>query len=254
MDTKRSIRALYSYCRTLDDIADSQRLRPEQKLRALDNIESAVKAGQPARFSAAIWPALYDTAKKHKLPTSELMEVLSGVRSDIRFAQPASLSELDRYSYQVAGVVGVMSARILGAYKASTLEGAKQLGIAMQYTNIIRDVGSDAMLGRVYLPKSYLRDANMTSTEVKGNLNQPALERILIRLSDRAETYYQHSLPSIKDLHASFQLPVQVAYELYHAILDRVKQKQYTVRHERIRLNRLEKLLVVWRVIRSRNK
>lgn len=251
LDTRRSIRALYAYCRTVDDIADSRRLTPAQKTKALDSIEAALKAKKPARYAKKIWPALYDTMSHHKIPEGEILEVLSGVRTDIDFIQPRTLAELDRYSYQVAGVVGVMTARILGSFRQRTLEGAKQLGIGMQYINIIRDVGSDAEAGRVYIPLSVLKEAGCSTREVIEGTNQAGLSRALTRLHDRAVSYFDHSKPALLDLHPSYQRPVRVATELYRTILDRMKQKQYTVREERISLSRREKLTIAWQAYRQ---
>lgn len=243
-DTRRSIRALYAFCRIADDIADSTTLTTRQKQRGLKSLRQAITTRQASRVGQDIWPALFDTIQRHNLPVSELELILDGVASDITFHQPLTIAELDRYSYLVAGIVGVLSARILGGYKKSTLLGAKQLGIAMQYTNIIRDVAADSEQGRIYIPQSILRDAELTPEQLKQRTNQAGLQRALTVMANRAETYYIHSESAILDLHPSYQKAVRVASALYKSILDRVKQKQYTVYSGRIRLTALEKIIV----------
>ncbi|MEI7819073.1 MAG: phytoene/squalene synthase family protein [bacterium] len=247
-DTRRSIQALYAFCRTADNIADSSKLTIRQKQAGLRALRTALTSQQPAKIAADMWPALFHTMKNHNLPVAELDIILDGVSSDIGFRQPLTIGELDRYSFKVAGIVGVLSARILGGYKKSTLEGAKQLGIAMQYTNIIRDVAEDLTIGRIYIPQSSLREAGLTIEDLKAHQNQAGLQRALEILTKRADSYYDHALPAVKELHPSYQKPVLAAAGLYRHILERIKQKQYTVYDSRIRLSRLEKLQLVWRI------
>ncbi len=245
-DTRRALRALYAYCRTIDDIADSTRLQPRQKQAALSAIAKALAKQKTPRYAKAIWPALYDTMQKHKLPLDEILTVLRGVETDISFQQPKTVSELDRYSYQVAGVVGVLSARILGGFKKSTLEAAKQLGIAMQYTNILRDLDADLELGRMYVPTSVLREVGCSLADFTQVTSSPARTRALNRLAERADIYYTHAWPAIGDLHPSYQWSARAAWRLYHEILERLKQKQYTRGDGRLRLTRRDKLVIAW--------
>lgn len=251
LDTRRSIRALYAFCRVADDISDTGDLSRSERIARLRAMRQAIISRQPASISPDIWPAVFDTIDRHKLPLKELETVLRGVAQDINFRQPTTLSELDAYSYMVAGVVGILSARVLGGYRKATLEGAKQLGIAMQYTNIIRDVSADSHINRVYLPLSVMRAQGLSPKDLSTGQNQVGLQRTLAALAKRAEIYYEHAETSINDLHPSYQLGVRVALELYRAILERTKQKRYTVTEGRIRLNRREKIALVWRVYQN---
>ncbi len=251
LDTRRSIRALYAFCRTADDIVDASKLNKSEKIAQIRAMRQALITKQPAEIAPDIWLAVFDTMQSHKLPIVEMETVLRGVAQDITFRQPTTLQELDRYSYMVAGIVGILSARVLGGYRKATLEGAKQLGIAMQYTNIIRDVTADGQLGRIYLPLSVMRAQGLSPKDLAEGKNQAALRRTLTALANRAETYYDHAESSIRDLHPSYQLGVKVALELYRSILERAKQKRYTVTKGRIRLNRREKIALVWRVYQT---
>ena len=245
-DTRLSLRALYAFCRTVDDISDSTKLQPRQKQAALSAISQALSRQQMPRYARDIWPALYHTMQVHKLPLDEILTVIKGVETDIHFVQPQTLAELDRYSYQVAGVVGVLSARILGAFKQSSLEAARQLGIGMQYTNILRDIDADLRLGRIYIPVSVLREANCNLATFRQVAASPARDQALKRLADRAEIYYTHAWPAINDLHPSYQWSARAAWRLYHEILERTKQKQYTREDGRLRLSRRHKIQIAW--------
>lgn len=252
LDTRRSLQALYAYCRVADDIGDSLELSNATKINKLRLMRQALHSKRPVAVAANIWPAIFDTIRQHKLPVGEMEIVLRGIASDITFHQPTTYSDLDKYSYQVAGVVGVLSARVLGAYKPSTLEAAKQLGIAMQYTNIIRDVSEDQKLGRIYLPQALMRSHSLSPAQFSAGHNSAGLTATLAAMAIRAETFYDHAAPAIADLHPSYQKPVIVAFELYHAILDRIKQKQYNVLAGQVRLDWNEKLALVWRVYTGR--
>ncbi len=251
-DTRRDIQVLYAFCRVADDIADDAQATDMDKRSRLREMKRALDTLQPVSTASAIWPAFFEVMRRHRLPKAELIDVLRGVASDIRFRQPQSLDELDRYSYYVAGVVGILSARVLGAHKKTTFTGAKQLGIAMQYTNIIRDVAADYRLGRVYIPKGLMQDCGVTRAMLAASQPSPELVEALKRMGERAERYYSEGEASIADLHPTYQRPVQVATALYHGVLERAKQKRYTVLDGRIRLNRRDKLAVVLSAYRGR--
>lgn len=243
--TRRDIQALYAFCRVADDIADSATLTSREKRSKIAAMRSAITKRKAPEVEPAIWPAVWRVADEYALPKAELLEVLDGVESDIDFRQPKTLRDLDVYSYYVAGVVGILSARILGVTTKRGFEAAKNLGIAMQYTNIIRDVASDTSLKRTYIPLSLAKkyQLNADDATLSSQLNLAVAE-----LSNRAQSFYDLATPGIADIPTRHRKPVQVAFELYHGILERVKQKQYNVSIGRVRLNRLSKLQVVWRV------
>ena len=246
-ETRHAVQALYAFCRVADDIADSPTLTTQSKRQQLAMMRRALKLRKVPPIEPEIWPAVFSMIEAHHIPLPELETILEGVHSDITFRQPLTIGELDRYSYQVAGVVGILCARILGATKRSTLLGAKQLGIGMQYVNIIRDVSSDIDLKRIYIPQSVLREAKLTPTQVLQRENQAGLTRALTILTRRAETYFQHAEAAIDDLHPSYQRPVRYALKLYSQLLESIKQKQYTVYSQRVSIPTHEKLLLVWR-------
>ncbi len=245
-ETRQAIQALYAFCRVADDIADSTTLTSSMKRRQLMMMRRALHIRKSPPVETDIWPAVFNLIKVYRIPIAELETVLDGVTSDIVFRQPLTISELDRYSYEVAGIVGILCARILGATKRSTLLGAKQLGIGMQYVNIIRDVGTDIDLQRIYIPQSVLREAQLTPAQLLQRTNQAGLERALTILTKRAQTYLTHAARAIDDLHPSYQRPVRYILRLYAELLERIKQKQYTVYSQRVSIPTYEKLLFLW--------
>jgi len=248
---RRDIQVLYAFCRVADDIADDPHLIRAMKLQRLAQMRAALEDGASTPEPAEIWPAVREIIAHYELPLEQLREVLEGVSSDIDFRQPKTIAELDRYSYLVAGVVGLLSARILGVRRAETFQAAKSLGIAMQYTNIVRDVHHDLTLGRVYIHQSVMKQVGVTPSMLKSEHTTPEIEAAVRLLADRAEDFYQKSEPGIQALDKKYQQPVRAASGLYRSILERVKQKQYNVFTGRTRLNRIEKLSLVWSVYQT---
>lgn len=244
--TRHDIQALYAFCRVADDIADSAELSVAKKRAQIQAMRQGVTTRKLPTVEAEIWPAFWQVIDRYDLPQKELLEVLEGVESDIEFAQPQTLRDLDRYSYYVAGVVGILSARILGVTTKTGFESAKNLGIAMQYTNIIRDVASDSSLKRTYIPANVLKKHNLPQDI--SSADNSDYRQAVAELCERAEDFYDKAEPGLMEIPAQHRKPVRVAFQLYRGILERVKQKQYNVSIGRIRLNRLSKLQVVWRV------
>ncbi len=245
-EMRRAIQALYAFCRVADDIADDKAASASSKRRKLAMLRKAITLRKIPPIEPAIWPAIFTMVETYRIPIEEMHTILDGVTSDIDFRQPLTVADLDRYSYEVAGVVGVLCARILGASKRSTLMGAKQLGIGMQYVNVIRDVGSDIDLGRIYIPQTVLREARLTPAEVLARSNQAGLTRALTILARRAAAHFNHAEAHIGDLHLGYQRPVRYVFTLYSSLLERIKQKQYTVYSQRIRFSAVEKLVILW--------
>jgi phytoene synthase len=244
--TRHDIQALYAFCRIADDIADSADLNVAQKRTQIGAMRKGVTEHKLPAVEPEIWPAFWQVIERYSLPQKELLDVLEGVESDIVFTQPRTVNDLDRYSYYVAGVVGILSARILGVTSKNGFEAAKNLGIAMQYTNIIRDVASDSSLKRTYIPTSILKKYRITQDISSADSSE--FRQAVAELCQRADDFYDKAEPGLMEIPAKHRKPVRVAFQLYRGILERVKQKQYNVNIGRIRLNRLSKLQVVWRV------
>jgi phytoene synthase len=223
------------------------------KRKQIAAMEKTLINKQTPLVAPQIWPAVWDMVERHHLPSRELVTVLNGVASDIVFRQPQTMAELDRYSYMVAGVVGVLSARILGATSPSALAAAKNLGIAMQYTNIIRDVSTDAAMKRVYIPAFVMHKCRVTNEMLAAPHTSKELRAAILILAGRAEKYYQLARPGIAAIPRSQRRPVIVAYHLYRGILESIKQKRYNVNAKRVRVSAFKKAKVVWQVYTSDN-
>ncbi len=243
-EVRRDLYGIYAFCRIADDIADAPGLSVRERQQELDLLAHTLKT---ERYSEGdkLWPACFDVMRRHNIPKTYFNELLAGVRRDTSPFEIKTLAELDHYSYLVAGTVGAMCAHILGQPSKQTLRGALQLGVAMQYTNIVRDVSADAVLERVYLPSTLLRRHGLSRQDVLARRNEAALRRVLAELAERAQQGYAKADQAIGALAPSNQRPVRIALNLYRRILGRIEQKHFSVYNKRIRLSLPLKLMVV---------
>ncbi len=242
-DVRRDLYAVYAFCRIADDIADAPGLSTLERQQELDLLLHTLKT---ERYSEGdlLWPAFFDVIGRHAIPITYFNELLEGVRADISPFEVKTLADLDRYSYLVAGTVGLMCTHILGQPDKQTLQGAKQLGIAMQYTNIMRDVSADAAIERVYLPSVVMKRHGLSRKDVLAGQNEEALRSVLAELAQRAQLCYDQAERAIHDLAPGNQRPVRIALNLYRGILNRIEQNHFSVYNKRIRLSLPLKLMV----------
>lgn len=190
---------LYAWCRYCDDVIDGQTMghgqqvvdpvhQRDQLARLWSETEAAYR-GEPT--SELVFQGIARVVRQHGIPGYQPFELLRGMEMDIEGRQYETIEQLRIYCYHVAGVVGEMMARIMGIRDRATLQRAEDLGTAMQFTNIARDVIDDARIGRVYLPLGWLREANLSPADVGRPEHRGAVAAIVQRLLDEAERYYQ---------------------------------------------------------------
>ena len=164
---RKSMYSLYAFCREVDDVADDDSRTTDERRRTLDlwreDIRRAASGGEP---ELPVNRELIPVIGNHSLPLSLFEELLAGVESDLTTHRYPNHEELQKYCYRVASVVGLLSVRIFGCRNPLCNEYAVQLGLALQYTNILRDVASDARRGRIYLPREDLDRFHVREEEI----------------------------------------------------------------------------------------
>ncbi|MFN3274772.1 MAG: phytoene/squalene synthase family protein [Paracoccus sp. (in: a-proteobacteria)] len=250
---------LYAWCRYADDVIDGQDLggRPD----GADD-PAARLAGLRADTLAALhgtapmsppFEALRAVARRHDFPERWPLDLIEGFAMDVSARDYRSLSDTLDYSYHVAGVVGVMMARVMGARDPAVLDRACDLGLAFQLTNIARDVMDDAAIGRVYLPGDWLDQAG---ARIEGTTPSPALYGVILRLLDAAEPYYASAMAGLPALPPRCALSIASAARIYRAIGTRIRAGGPGAYRARIRTSGAAKAGLVlhggWDVMRSR--
>jgi len=226
-EEKRSaVRALYAFCRTVDDIVDEP--SDARQDSQLDYWRTMVETASFADndLVAAAWA---DTLSRYHIPRHYALQLIDGVARDLSQSRYQTFDELATYCYSVASTVGLMSMYIVGFTNPEAVPYAIKLGVALQMTNILRDVGEDYKNGRLYLPREELafhsiREADIAEGRITNNWRQFMRFQI-----DRTRQLYEESWPGIKMLERDGQLAVGAASVFYQGILDEIERKDYDV-------------------------
>ncbi len=247
-EKRAAVRALYAFCRTSDDTVDQPDGNPTH---ALATWVRQVRATRP-RPDNAVLLAWHDTRTRYNLDPTLVDELLAGIAMDLTLHHYATFADLWLYCYRVASVVGLLSMGIIGA-AASAEPYAIKLGVALQLTNILRDVGEDATRGRVYLPAEDLHRFGLTANDILHGVHDDRLRALLAFEIARAHRLYDESWHGIALLAPDSRMAVAAAAIIYRGILDRIVQNDYDVYTKRAHLTTSEKLQLlptIWRKVR----
>ncbi|GAC1433665.1 MAG: phytoene/squalene synthase family protein [Chloroflexota bacterium] len=248
-EKRRAVIVLYAFYRTVDDLCDEEApTSPATATAALAGWRAWLAAGAPADERDPLRYLLGGVIARYGVPTRYLLELLDGVCSDLEPRRLRTFAELEHYCYQVAGTVGLVMAHVLGVRHARAYGAARDLGIAMQLTNIIRDVGEDLERGRLYLPEEDLRRFGCDPRCLEDGNADAAFSALLAFQIGRARAYYRRGLGGVADLSPKCQMPVALAGHLYQAILHKVELQHYDVFSRRARTTRVDKVVVAARV------
>ena len=248
---RRAIQALYAFLRTTDNIVDDG--GTGATLAALEGWRGRSRRAV-ADQDHPVLLAWADTRERFAVPQALAEELIDGVAMDLTIARYDTFEALRRYCYCVASTVGLMSMHIIGSVdgRAETMAEAApyaaQLGLAMQLTNILRDVGEDARLGRIYLPQDELRGAGYGEEELLAGVITPRFRALLDTQIDRANALYEASMPGIALLHPESRFAIASAAAIYRGILPKIVANDYDVFTRRAHLNLREKLVILPRV------
>ncbi len=231
---------LYRFCRYVDDIADESN-DAVTAMRRLDGIAEMLQGGESADPVVADFLAL---ARRCEIPIEAALELVTGVRSDLDEVRFADEQDLLRYCYRVAGTVGLMMCGVLGVRDPRALPFAIDLGIAMQLTNIARDVGEDASNGRRYLPASMLGDVDPDAIRAPNAELELRLARAVEQLLSLAEQYYVSGQRGLVFLPRRARLGIRVAARVYRRIGKRLRRLRFASWRSRAVVPFWQKLLV----------
>ncbi len=242
-ERRSDISDFYAFCRVVDDIADGT-LSREEKKTGLDGWRRAVVA--PFSGEPAVGPVVRALIAKYSLPVEHFHEIIAGVEMDLDGAFYDSWADLRLYCHRVASVVGLVSIVIFGARDPASRDYALNLGIALQLTNILRDVGQDfANEGRIYLPHLDMQEFGLTREDIaKGRITDGFLG-LMDFTANRAESFYRAAVvprPDRRALAAS-----EIMRNVYHKLLVKMKKGRWQVFDRRYRLSKFAKLLAVLR-------
>jgi 15-cis-phytoene synthase len=238
---RRALWAIYAFNRRCDDISDGPNASLDSLAAWRLQLEQALAGNSPQH---PIWPAFIDSVVRYKIPHSCFYDVIEGVSSDLRESTKATYDDLYQYCYRVASVVGISVVSIFGAHTAQAHKLAEQCGVAVQLTNILRDVAEDHALGRVYLPQEDLARFGVTSIG-----DSPAMRELLRFEAARARELFQHARELPAHVEPRTRPCLRALLGTYATLLDKIEQRNYDVFGERVRLSGPEKLMLLARAL-----
>lgn len=231
-EKKKAVWAVYAFCRTVDDIVDEGD-NPVLELEMFTQSFQQFLAGSYDRDNA-MWVALADVFENFEMDEEAFHCLIKGQEMDLVINRYETSEGLMDYCYHVASSVGLMLLPILAPGKIDLLkEGAISLGYAMQITNILRDIGQDLRMGRIYLPKEIMQKHGLTEADLlQSNVNTSFIA-VWEELASEAERYYQHSFETIQEYPLQSRMAVKGAGLVYREILSAIRNKEYNVFREK---------------------
>ncbi|MFV0680176.1 presqualene diphosphate synthase HpnD [Ottowia sp.] len=244
---RAAITAFYAFCREVDDVVDdvSDPGVAATKLAWWDSEVRAAFAGQPTH---PVTQALLPLAADYGIEERHLLDVIAGCRMDLTQTRYLDFAALQKYCHLVAGVVGEVSARIFGQTDNQTTAYAHQLGLAMQLTNIIRDVGEDARLGRIYLPIDELQRFDIKAHQIIQREYSERFVDLMKFQAARAHQAYDDALALLPATDRRSQKPGLMMASIYRTLLHEIERDSFHVLNQRIGLTPLRKLWLAWKM------
>tara|TARA_B100000963_G_C22591461_1_gene655718 strand:- start:698 stop:1612 length:915 start_codon:yes stop_codon:yes gene_type:complete len=235
------IKILYFFCRLIDDIGDKDSKNSELALKKLKSIKKDISNYNSKNVMLS---AFIELMIKYKIDPSIPIDLINGIMSDLQKVDMKSFSELIEYSYKVAGTVGIMMCKIMSVKKKELRYYGIQLGVAMQLTNISRDVKEDLENHRIYIPRDFRLKTNKNfRTLIKNKSLQKEFSNKLEEFLSISDKIYNIAWTGITKLPIKYRIPIAIASFLYQSIGTKIRKKNYNIWSERIYLTRTEKVI-----------
>jgi len=250
-ERRQAIYAAYAFLRECDDISDSNHTK-EEKLRLLQEqrkrFQQCYKGELQGQEQDPVLLALRDVIKRYQIPPEYFKEVISGVEMDLTIKRYLTFEKLRLYCYRVAGAVGLISLHIFGVTSPEAKKYAVDLGLAMQLTNILRDIKEDAERDRIYIPQAELAQFGYSEEELfSGVINEPFLNLMQFQV-ERARHYFKQGGRLLSLLPLRSRPCPAIMAGVYQHILNRIEGRNYNVFDRKIGLSSTAKLFLTLRL------
>lgn len=244
---RKAITAFYAFCREVDDVVDgvNDSAVAQAKLAWWQTEVAQSFAGRPSHPAML---ALAPHLARYGIEPTQLQAVIEGCRMDLEQTRYLDFAALQHYCHLVAGVVGEVTARIIGQTDPRTTHYAHRLGLAFQLTNIIRDVGEDALRGRIYIPVSELQQFDVKAREILDRRYSERFTALMRFQAERAHRLYDEALALLPAADRQTQKPGLMMASIYRTLLLEIEHDGFQVLHQRVSLTPLRKFWLAWKV------
>jgi len=241
--------ALYAFCREVDDVADDETVPTEKRRAQLsewrDDLKRACENGSP-KFP--VNRELQPVIRQFNLQFGLFDDLLKGCEMDLVRNRYENFEQLELYCHRVASVVGLLSIEIFDYKNPATRDYAIYLGKALQLTNILRDVKSDAVRGRIYLPQDELKKFNVSEKEILDSKYSDRYFALAASVADRAKGFYQLARKTLPAEDRSSMVAAELMGSIYWRLLQKLERQQFNVfGSQPVRISRPQKLLLILR-------
>jgi 15-cis-phytoene synthase len=238
-ERRRGMTTLYAFCRVIDDIADVTTIPPAEKQAQLTRWRHWLR--EPSPDEPALAKDVRTLLQKYQLSPQMLDEIIAGVEMDLYKSSYATFHELQTYCYHVASAVGLVSIEIFGYRNPACKEYAVQLGLALQLTNIIRDVGKDLDKSRIYLPEEDINRFGYSVAELRQKRYNDNFVRLLQFEGERAKQFFGRAAEVLPRQDRPNMVAAEIMGSVYATLLRRMERDQFRVFEKDYRLSKLEK-------------
>ncbi len=245
-ERRAAITAFYAFCREIDDVVDEV-TDPGVAHTKLAWWQAEVGKGYAGNPSHPVMKALMPLAPGYQIEARHLLAVIEGCQMDLAQNRYLDFPNLKTYCHLVAGIVGEVAARIFGQTEDATTAYAHKLGLAFQMTNIIRDVGEDALRGRIYLPVNELQQFDVKAHEILKRQYSDRFSALMKFQTQRALGLYDEALNLLPEADRRSQKPGLMMASIYRTLLREIEADGYQVLHQRVSLTPLRKFWLAWK-------
>jgi 15-cis-phytoene synthase len=242
---RRDITIFYAFCRLIDDIADATALGADEKARQLTVWREALR--HPVAAEPPLAPEVRGLMSRYAITPAMLEEIMDGVEMDLTISRYETFAALREYCYRVASAVGLVSIEIFGYQNPACREYAIELGLALQVTNILRDVEKDLASGRVYLPREDMARFHYTDEDLAARTYDDRFVGLMQFEANRAQEYFRRAAALLPREDRRSMVGAQIMASIYHALLGQMEQDRFRVFDRQYRLSKLAKFLHVGR-------
>jgi squalene synthase HpnD len=240
---RRAIHAIYAFCRLADDIADEPSVRGDRG-QLLERWREELRCACRGKAVSLVGVALGDAIGRFQLPEELFLELLRGIESDLLGESFETFDDLRRYCYRVASTVGLLIVRILGFRNPRALEYAEAMGIAVQLTNVLRDVGGDVASGRIYLPREDLERLGIDPAHVEQARGSEELRLLMALYAERARIFYERAARLLPREERQVLRPAEAMGRIYRALLEELQRRGFPCLEEPVKLSKRRRLLI----------
>jgi phytoene synthase len=248
-DQRDAMNTVYAFCRQTDDIVDEASAPNEMKYEKLRKWRIELEKSLHGHSDYLIINKLSSTIQKFNIPLEPFFDLLKGMEMDLQKNRYITFDDLRTYCYNVASTVGLMCIEIFGYRNPSAKDFAVNLGIALQLTNILRDIKKDADQGRIYLPQEDLQKFNYKESDIFSNLYNDNFQKMMKYQVERAKVYFDAATTSLDLEDKKAMFAARAMQHIYYRMLNKIVDADYDVYHNKIKISTFKKVgisLGVW--------